>query len=206
MTEEQLKRTYRLLLKKYHPDTGGENADEVAIRNIIEEYKKLTSRRSSKENDATKNTNGTIVPLSEWTMPTSTNDTDKFILDMLKLIAARRAEDMPTDMLAAHISFCSECDNADSHILTLTALAEIAELTRLSHNEYDPDCEAALKRICEYAQNIAEATSILTRLNLIAPPKSGLVCDILRSIKKCSSEPLRNLLNSYLVMIISLEI
>ena len=60
MTEEQLKRTYRLLLKKYHPDTGGENADEAAIRNIIEEYKKLTSRRSSKVNDVTKNTNGTI--------------------------------------------------------------------------------------------------------------------------------------------------
>ena len=206
MTEEQLKKTYRILIKKYHPDTGGEFADETAIRNIIEEYKKLTSRRSSKSNDSAKNKNGTIVPLSEWTLPTSAADTDNFILSMLKLIAAREAAKMPTDILAVHISFCSEYDNTDSRILTLTALAKIAELKQLSYNEYDPDCEAALKRICEYARNIAEATSILTRLNLTAAPKSGLVWDILRSIKKCSSEPLRNLLNSYLVMIISLEI
>ena len=211
MTEDQLKHTYRVLLKKYHPDTGGQTADESAIRRIIEEYKKLSSRRSSKSdnissNDISKDKSRSSTQLTAWTTPASTDDTDKFILSMLSLIADRRAEEMPTDIIAAHISFCTEHSTDEGRILTLTALAEIAELTRQTLNEYDINCETMQKQISDYARHICEAANYLDRLSAVNAPKSNLIRDILRSIKLCSSENLKELLNAVLIFVVSLEI
>lgn len=199
MTDQQLRHTYRILLKKYHPDTGGDTADETAIRHIIEEYHRLASRQQTQPK-AAENTKS----ISAWTEPKSVSETNELILSMLKLIAARRTADMPIRILTSHIAFCADNDDTDSLILTLTALAEIYRLSQMSDNEYDAAFETVMRQITEYARNISEAESKLAKLNMTAAPKAGLVRDILRSVRVIQSETLRTLVNAYLVLIISL--
>ncbi len=210
--EENLKRTYRLLLKKYHPDTGGENADEAAIRRVIDEYKKLTSRRSSTSNGVTKNKNSTIVPLAEWTIPTDWASADQFILEMIRLIAANRLNKMPIETIGATIDQLSQLcqDQNNQHhsavLLTLTGISEMAQLCQKNNTEYDIHYTAVMKQITDYASSICEAANYLDKLCAVNAPKSNLIRDILRSIKLCSSENLRESLNAVLIFVVSLEI
>ena len=213
MTEENLKRTYRALLKKYHPDTGGENADEAAIRRVIDEYKKLTSRRCSASNGVTKNKNSTIVPLAEWTMPTDWTSADQFILKMIGLIAANRLNEIPIETIGAAIDqlaqLCQDQNNQhhSAVLLTLTGISEMAQLCqKINNNEYDIHYTAVMKRITDYARSICEAANYLDKLSAVNAPKSNLIRDILRSIRICGSEHLKELLNAVLIFVVSLEI
>ena len=53
---------------------------------------------------------------------------------------------------------------------------------------------------------ICEAANYLDRLSAVNAPKSNLIRDILRSIRICGSEHLKELLNAVLIFVVSLEI
>ncbi|MBP5706522.1 MAG: hypothetical protein J6W76_04490 [Spirochaetales bacterium] len=158
------------------------------------------------------NKNSTIVPLSEWTIPTDWASADLFILEMIRLIAANRMNEMPIETIGAAIDQLSQLcqDQNNQHhsavLLMLTGISEMAQLCQKNSNEYDIHYTAVMKQITDYARSICEAANYLDKLSAVNAPKSNLIRDILRSIKLCSSENLKELLNAILIFVVSLEI
>ena len=133
-------------------------------------------------------------------------------MDMIGLIAANRLNEIPIETIRAatdNLAQLCQDQNNEHHstvLLSLTALSELAQLCQKYNTEYDIHYTAAMKQITEYTRSICKAENYLDKLSAVNAPKPNLIKDILRSIKMCDSEYLKEQLNALLVLVISLEI
>lgn len=190
-----LKKIYKKLLIKYHPDTATEDYDDSKIKQIIEAYQKLTSIKTSKKNSD--NADPKII-----TYNLGIKDYYAFLSEYFIYSIKRSAfHNDKLNTLKEYISLYANSSIVDENILCI-----LPSLLNISENTvYDAEYEIIERNILNYIKFLLLSSDFIT---LLSNKKSGsdiLINEILHKLKLFENEDIKLKLNSALVLLAILQ-
>jgi len=190
-----LKKIYKKLLIKYHPDTATEDYDDSKIKQIIEAYQKLTSIKTSKINSD--NADPKII-----TYNLGIKDYYAFLSEYFIYSIKRSAfHNDKLNTLKEYISLYANSSIADENILCI-----LPSLLNISENTvYDTEYEIIERNILNYIKFLLLSSDFITLLSNKNPGSDILINEILHKLKLFENDDIKLKLNSALVLLAILQ-
>ncbi|HNZ27656.1 MAG TPA: DnaJ domain-containing protein [Spirochaetota bacterium] len=194
-TFSDLKKIYKKLLIKYHPDTATENYDDSKIKQIIEAYQKLSSENTS---IITNKPNSPIYIPHKPDIKKYYAFLSEFFIYSIKCSAFHNDK---LDDLKEYIRSYSNSGIIDENILCiLPSLLNISEFS-----VYNTEYEIIERNILNYIKNLLLSSDFITLLSNKNPGFDILINEILHKLNLFKDETIKLKLNSALVLISILQ-
>lgn len=190
-----LKRIYKKLLIKYHPDTATEDYDDSKIKQIIEAYQKLSSGNKTIATDNS-------ISQKYITHKPDIKDYYAFLSEFFKYsIKCSAFHNDKLDVLKEYIRLYSYSEIPNENILCiLPALLNISDVS-----SYDTEYEIIERNILSHIKTLLSSSDFITLLSNKKHSSDILINEILHKLKLFENEEIKLKLNSALVLLAILQ-